>query len=168
MKRTNIIYWVVTALLALQTALAGIMYFTNPEVATGFGHLGFPDYFRQELGIAKLAAAVVIILPMVPLRVREWAYAGRGIAFLSAFIAHSAVVGASTGIAGRHVGGCAGLVTPTHSGRGGVARCFLCVGSLRCYRCRPVQRSRCGCAPVRELACHPRRWLSTPRGILAG
>lgn len=99
MKRTNIIYWVVTALLALQTALAGVMYFTNPEVATGFGHLGFPDYFRQELGIAKLVAAVVIILPMVPLRVKEWAYAGLGITFLSAFIAHSAVDGASTGIA---------------------------------------------------------------------
>ena len=99
MKRTNIIYWVVTALLALQTALAGIMYFTNPEVATGFGHLGFPDYFRQELGIAKLVAAVVIILPVVPLRVKEWAYAGLGITFLSAFIAHSAVDGPSTGIA---------------------------------------------------------------------
>lgn len=99
MKRTNIIYWVVTALVALQTALAGVMYFTNPEVATGFGHLGFPDYFRQELGIAKLVAAVVIILPVVPLRVKEWAYAGLGITFLSAFIAHSAVDGASTGIA---------------------------------------------------------------------
>jgi uncharacterized membrane protein YtjA (UPF0391 family) len=99
MKRTNIIYWVVTALLALQTIAAGIMYFTNPEVATGFAHLGFPDYFRQELGIAKLIGAVVIILPMVPLRVKEWAYAGLGIAFISAFIAHSAVDGPSTGIA---------------------------------------------------------------------
>lgn len=99
MKRTNIVYWVVTALLALQTASAGILYFTDPNVAIGFGHLGFPDYFRQELGIAKLIAAVVIILPMVPLRVKEWAYAGLGITFLSAFIAHSAVDGVSTGIA---------------------------------------------------------------------
>ncbi len=99
MKRTNIIYWVVTALLALQTALAGIMYFTNPEIAIGFGHLGFPDYFRQELGIAKLIGAAAIILPMVPLRVKEWAYAGLAIVFLSAFIAHTAVDGASTGIA---------------------------------------------------------------------
>lgn len=99
MKRTNIIYWVVTALLALQTALAGIMYFTNPEIAVGFGHLGFPDYFRQELGIAKLIGAAAIILPMVPLRVKEWAYAGLAIVFLSAFIAHTAVDGASTGIA---------------------------------------------------------------------
>jgi len=99
MKRTNIIYWAATALLALQTAMAGIMYFTNPEVAIGFGHLGFPDYFRQELGIAKLIAALVVILPMVPLRMKEWAYVGLAITFLSAFIAHTAVDGASTGIA---------------------------------------------------------------------
>jgi DoxX-like family len=99
MKRTNTIYWVVTALLALQTLAAGIMYFTNPEVALGFGHLGFPDYLRKELGIAKLAAALVIILPMVPLRLKEWAYAGLAITFLSAFIAHAAVDGASTGVA---------------------------------------------------------------------
>ncbi len=99
MKRTNIIYWVVTALVALQAALAGVMYFTSAEVVTGFVHLGFPDYFRQELGIAKLLAAVLIILPMVPLRLKEWAYAGLAITFLSAFIAHSAVDGASSGIA---------------------------------------------------------------------
>ena len=99
MKRTNIIYWVVTALLALQTTFAGIMYFSNPEIAQGFGHLGFPDYFRQELGIAKLTAAGALILPMVPLRVKEWAYAGLGITFFSAFVAHTAVDGVSTAIA---------------------------------------------------------------------
>lgn len=99
MKRTNIMYWAVTALVALQLAMAGIMYFTDPEVATGFAHLGFPDYFRQELGIAKLIAAVVIILPMVPLRIKEWGYAGAGITFVSAFIAHTSVDGVSTAIA---------------------------------------------------------------------
>ena len=31
---------------------------------------------RLRLEIAKLAAALVIILPMVPLRLKEWAYAG--------------------------------------------------------------------------------------------
>ena len=51
------------------------------------------------MGIAKLIAAVVIILPMVPLRVKEWAYVGLAITFVSAFIAHTAVDGASTGIA---------------------------------------------------------------------
>ncbi|HRF78580.1 MAG TPA: DoxX family protein [Flavobacteriales bacterium] len=99
MKRTNIVYWVVTALVSLQLILAGVMYFTSPEVATGFGHLGFPDYFRQELGIAKLVAAVLIILPMVPLRVKEWTYAGVAITFLSAFIAHTSVDGVATAVA---------------------------------------------------------------------
>jgi hypothetical protein len=99
MKRTNIIYWAVTSLVALQLLMAGVMYFTSPEVVSGFVHLGFPDYFRQELGIAKLIAAPVIMLPMVPLRMKEWAYAGLGITFLSAFIAHSAVDGPATGIA---------------------------------------------------------------------
>lgn len=99
MKRTNIVYWVVTALVSLQLILAGVMYFTDPEVATGFGHLGFPDYFRQELGIAKIFAAVLIILPMVPLRVKEWTYAGVAITFLSAFIAHPSVDGLATAVA---------------------------------------------------------------------
>ena len=99
MKRTNIVYWVVTALVSLQLILAGVMYFTDPEVATGFGHLGFPDYFRQELGIAKIFAAVLIILPMVPLRVKEWTYAGVAITFLAAFIAHTSVDGLATTVA---------------------------------------------------------------------
>ena len=99
MKRTNFIYWVVTALVSLQLILAGVMYFTDPGVATGFGHLGFPDYFRQELGIAKIFAAVLIILPMVPLRVKEWTYAGVAITFLSAFIAHTSVDGLATAVA---------------------------------------------------------------------
>jgi hypothetical protein len=99
MNRTNIIYWVSTALTAVMTAMSGIMYFANPEIALGFQHLGFPDYFRQELGIAKLVAALVIVLPMVPLRLKEWAYVGLGITFISAFIAHTAVDGVSTAIA---------------------------------------------------------------------
>lgn len=99
MKRTNIIYWIATALLALQTAFAGIMYFADPDMVAGFTHFGFPDYLRQELGIAKLIAAAVIILPMVPLRAKEWAYAGLTITFSSAFIAHTAVDGVATAVA---------------------------------------------------------------------
>lgn len=99
MKTTNILYWISTILLALMTAMAGIMYFTDPEVALGFQHLGFPDFFRQELGIAKLIGAVVIVLPMIPVWVKEWAYAGLAITFVSAFIAHTAVDGAATAMA---------------------------------------------------------------------
>lgn len=99
MKTTNTLYWTFTVLTALMTAFAGIMYFTSSEVALGFQHLGFPDFFRQELGIAKLIAAAVLVLPMVPAWVKEWAYAGLAITFISAFIAHTAVDGIGTAMA---------------------------------------------------------------------
>ena len=99
MKTANIHYWTFTVLSALMTAFAGIMYFNSPEVAQGFQHLGFPDFFRQELGIAKLIAATVLVLPMVPAWVKEWAYAGLAITFISAFIAHTAVDGVGTAMA---------------------------------------------------------------------
>ncbi len=99
MKTTNILYWTFTVLVALMTAFAGIMYFVDPEIALGFQHLGFPDFFRQELGIAKLIAAVALMLPMVPAWVKEWAYAGLAITFISAFIAHTAVDGLGTATA---------------------------------------------------------------------
>ena len=99
MKLTNIIYWISTILLAAQVAFAGIIYFVSAEVANGFAHLGFPSYFREELGIAKLLASLILVLPMVPLRVKEWAYAGLAIVFVSAFIAHTSVDGAATAVA---------------------------------------------------------------------
>lgn len=99
MERNTIIYWISTSLLALQLVLASFMYFTAADMKANFEHLGFPAYFRIELGIAKLLAAAVLILPMVPQRLKEWAYVGVAIVFISAFVAHASVDGASTGIA---------------------------------------------------------------------
>jgi hypothetical protein len=90
MKATKITYWITTSLVSLSLLMAGTMYFTNPEVAAGFAHLGFPDYFRKELGIAKIIAAFTLILPMIPRNVKEWTYAGIGIVFISASLAHAA------------------------------------------------------------------------------
>jgi len=50
-------------------------YLTQPAMAEGFRHLGFPDYFRVELGIAKLLGAIVLLAPLAT-RLMEWAYAG--------------------------------------------------------------------------------------------
>lgn len=95
MRRDKIIYWVATSVVTFMALMAGFMYFTNPTVADGFRHLGFPDYFRVELGVAKLVGGLVIILPMVPARIKEWAYAGFTIVFISAMIAHGVVEGPS-------------------------------------------------------------------------
>lgn len=88
MKRDKIIYWVATTLIVLSVGFAGFAYFTDPAVKAGFKHLGFPDYFRAELGIAKIIAALVLAIPAVPAQIKEWAYTGVGITFISAVIAH--------------------------------------------------------------------------------
>jgi len=50
--------------------------------------LGFPDYFRVELVVAKVIGAIVLLLPFVSGRVKDWIYTGFLIAMVSALIAH--------------------------------------------------------------------------------
>ena len=89
MKKIKITYYVATGLLSLAMAFSAFAYLTNPEVKAGFQHLGFPGYFRVELGIAKALAAIALWLPVR--LAKEVAYIGLSISFVSAFIAHVAV-----------------------------------------------------------------------------
>jgi len=98
MKRDKIFYWITTGLVALSGLMAGIMYFVSPFIAKEFIRLGFPDYFRIELATAKILGAFIIILPMASGRVKEWVYAGFGIAFISAITAHISVESVSAAI----------------------------------------------------------------------
>ncbi len=84
------LYWGTTLLLALMMAASGTMYFVSEAAAQTFAELGFPDYFRVELGIAKVVGAVALVVPL-PRAVKEWTYAGFTISFVSAIIAHLAV-----------------------------------------------------------------------------
>lgn len=89
MKVKKIVHWTATGLLSLMMVFSAYAYVTKPEIRAGFAHLGFPDYFRIQLAVAKLLGVVLLLTP-VPGRVKEWAYAGFGINFISAFIAHVA------------------------------------------------------------------------------
>ena len=89
MKVFKITYWATTAVFSLMMAFSAYAYLTQPDVKQGFVHLGFPDYFRVELAVAKLLGAVILLAP-VATRFKEWAYAGFGIVLISAFIAHTA------------------------------------------------------------------------------
>lgn len=90
MKRDNIIYWAATGLISLMMLFSGYNYFTNEEVKQGFIHLGFPSYFRVELGIAKILGAVLLLIPAVPTPIKDATYGGFAIVFVSAFTAHAA------------------------------------------------------------------------------
>jgi hypothetical protein len=84
-------FWISTALFALQMGFTAYAQLQLPQVAAAFVHMGFPAYFRIELSWAKFAGLAVLLLPMVPARLKEWAYAGFAITLISAVIAHVAV-----------------------------------------------------------------------------
>lgn len=88
MKRNTVLYWVSTGLLSAMMLFSGYSYFTDPKAIEGFQHLGFPSYFRVELGIAKIIGAIVLVLPFVPSFVKNFTYAGFAIVFTSAIITH--------------------------------------------------------------------------------
>ena len=90
-KGARIGYWVFTLLFALQMGFTAYAQLRLPQVAEVFARLGFPDYFRIQLSWMKLAGVVVLLLPMAPARLKEWAYAGFAIVLGSALIAHLSV-----------------------------------------------------------------------------
>jgi hypothetical protein len=84
-------FWIFTVLFALQMGFTAYSQLWLPQVIAVFPHLGFPNYFRLELGWAKLLGLAALLVPMVPARVKEWAYAGFAFTLVSALIAHLAV-----------------------------------------------------------------------------
>jgi hypothetical protein len=81
----NIAYWASTAIVAI-ALLGSLSYLTGSEqVVSGFAKAGYPQHLRIVLGFAKPAAAIVILLPGLPL-LKEWAYAGVTFALVMAFI----------------------------------------------------------------------------------
>ena len=88
MKKVKVIYWTTTGLVSAMMLFSAFGYFTSEAMKEGFVHLGFPGYFRNELGTAKLLGAIVLLLPIFPVKLKEFAYFGFAITFVSAFIAH--------------------------------------------------------------------------------
>ena len=86
-------FWIFTALFCLEmsfTAYYELMIL--PQAAQAFTRLGFPaDYFRVELSWAKVMGVAALLVPMIPARLKEWAYAGFAINLASALIAHFSI-----------------------------------------------------------------------------
>jgi hypothetical protein len=91
MKKVKITYWICTGLI---TALLGVGAIFDaisaPEAVAHITHLGYPAYLVPFLGVAKMAALAVILVPGFR-RLKEWAYAGLVIDLVGAFYSHVAV-----------------------------------------------------------------------------
>lgn len=86
--KNKLIYWITTGIVAVMMLLSAFGYLTAEEMKAAFVHLGFPSYFRIELAIAKILGAVVLLVPGIPGKIKEFAYFGFATTFVSAFIAH--------------------------------------------------------------------------------
>ncbi len=91
-KTTKIIYWISTGLIGL-LILPGIFFLNSPMAVEGIKHLGLPMWFHLELGIGKFIGGLILLLPFIPKRIKEWAYVALGIDMISATIALCAVDG---------------------------------------------------------------------------
>jgi hypothetical protein len=84
----NIAYWGATGLVTTMALSAAFSYLaTTPTAVENFRHVGYPQQLRVLLGIAKLAGAIVLLLPRLP-TLKEWAYAGFTFMWIAASVAH--------------------------------------------------------------------------------
>lgn len=92
-RALTIAYWIFTGLFCLEMAFTAYYeLLTLPQAAEAFARLGFSAAsFRIELSWAKVLGVAALILPMIPARLKEWAYAGFAINLISALIAHLSI-----------------------------------------------------------------------------
>ena len=92
MKKTKIIYWILTGLMALGLGIGSVFNAMSSVESVELinHHLGFPAYMVPFVGVAKLLGLIVILVPGFP-RLKEWAYAGLVYDLLGAIYSHISI-----------------------------------------------------------------------------
>lgn len=93
MKKDKIIFWSATIIIALFEGVMPALTSQTELAKEGIRHLGYPEYFGNALVVFKILGVLVLVIPQVPKRVKEWAYAGFAFDFIFASISHGAVDG---------------------------------------------------------------------------
>jgi hypothetical protein len=92
-KSTVITYWAATTFIFLFEGVMPALYSQSELGKEGVRHLGYPDYFGLALVVFKIAGSILIMIPSLPKRVKEWVYAGFAFDFIFACISHWVVDG---------------------------------------------------------------------------
>lgn len=93
MKTNKIIYWTATILIALFEGVMPALTSQTELAKEGIRHLGYPEYFGTALVVFKILGVLALVIPSVPSRIKEWAYAGFAFSFIFATISHAAIDG---------------------------------------------------------------------------
>ncbi|ALJ04866.1 hypothetical protein APS56_06915 [Pseudalgibacter alginicilyticus] len=93
MKKNKIIFWIATSIIFALEALMPLatLLFAHEYFNAGTKPLGYPDYFAYALIVCKILGATAIMLPKLPVKLKEWAYAGLTFNLIFAAISHIAV-----------------------------------------------------------------------------
>lgn len=83
------IYWATTISLSIFLLWSSYTYLFSKSTIYGVKALGFPDHFRIQLAVLKIIAVLILLIPQIPIQVKEWAYAGIGLFFITAIVAHT-------------------------------------------------------------------------------
>ena len=88
MDTKKLLFWTTTAWVAgIMTITGGLSVAHAKSMMEGFAHLGYPVYFANLLGVAKLLGVCALLAPGLA-RTKEWAYAGFAIVIVSASYSH--------------------------------------------------------------------------------
>ncbi len=93
MKKLKIIFWIMTLIIFLFEGVMPVFTFQSELAKEGIRHLGYPEYFGNALVVFKVLGALALIIPQIPGRIKEWAFAGFAFDFIFAAISHWAVDG---------------------------------------------------------------------------
>ena len=93
MKKDKTIFWTATSIIFLFEGVLPAFFSQTESAKAGLRYLGYPQYFGNALTIFEVLAALALIIPQIPKRIKELAYAGSAFNFLFASISHFSVDG---------------------------------------------------------------------------
>lgn len=93
MKKHKITFWITTTIIFLFEGVMPALTSHTEMARAAISHLGYPAYFGPMLMIFKVSGTIALIIPAIPRRVKEWAYAGLAFDFIAASVSNSVVDG---------------------------------------------------------------------------
>jgi len=91
-RMKTVLYWTSTILIVLLMANAAVMqiFRYNEHFIEEMQEMGYPDYFINFIGFAKIPGILALLVPGFP-KLREWAYAGFTFTLIGAAYSHFAI-----------------------------------------------------------------------------
>lgn len=98
MKKYKIFFWITSIFIFLFEGVMPAFTFQTEMAKEGIRHLGYPDYFGVALVVFKVGGSILLVIPRLNWRVKEWVYAGFGFDFTFAAISYIVLEGVGANV----------------------------------------------------------------------